>query len=130
MSFISISSAFDGGNIVVVDASSAAKVSLKIRPDPHTQLENKQFMQWFAFRSIAPPAVVNYEILNAGQSSFPKAWAGSSICVTTDRKTYKRIPSTYVNGVLGFTYDHSDAAAQVTNVGLYSSRIRSAKPRR
>ena len=49
---ISISSAFDAGNIKVV-STSATKAVLEIKPDPLTELEQKAHLQWFHFRATA-----------------------------------------------------------------------------
>ena len=93
MSTVSISCAFDAGNIEVTSLGSAAEpVLLKVRPDPLTELEKKSHMQWFYFRSMAfQPGTVRYEITNAGEVSFPEAWPGSQVCVSTDRKTWARV---------------------------------------
>ena len=95
MSMVSISCAFDAGNIEVTSLGSAAEpVLLKVRPDPLTELEKKAHMQWFYFRSMASQAgTVRYEITNAGEVSFPEAWPGSQVCVSTDRKTWTRVRS-------------------------------------
>ena len=49
---ISISAAFDAGNIKVV-STSATKAVLEIKPDPLTELEQKAHLQWFYFRATA-----------------------------------------------------------------------------
>ena len=44
-----ISSAFESGSIEVVDASDPADIQLKLVPEPHSELEDATFMQWFHF---------------------------------------------------------------------------------
>eukprot|EP00966_Prymnesium_polylepis_P010681 246186-Prymnesium_polylepis.2 len=120
---ISVSDAFDGGNIELVSITDH-KVSLHIKPDPYTELEQKHHLQartsprcehtcdgalnplnvpaqWFYFRSLVGTqgdAVVAYEITNAGAVSFPDAWPSSSVMYSTDRKSWKRIWSTSYEG--------------------------------
>ena len=107
---ISISSAFDAGNIKVV-STSATKAVLEIKPDPLTELEQKAHLQWFYFRATASePGTVQYEIKNAAQVSFPLAWEGSQVCVSTDRKVWTRVDATvydHERGVLCWPYAHT-----------------------
>ena len=111
---VSISSAFDAGNIEFI-GQEAEQVRLRIKPDPYTELEEKHHMQWFAFRStVDGPADVTYAIENAGEVSFPEAWPGSQVVASTDRKTWKRVESTYYDaetGTLSWKW-HSPAPAQ------------------
>lgn len=112
MKSVSISAAFDGGNIERVGSASAeGPVQLNIRPDPFTELEQKTHKQWFSFRSSAhsSAAVVRYEIVNAGSCSYPSAWPGSEVCVSTDRHNWHRVASTVydeASGVLAWEFDH------------------------
>ena len=96
---VSISDAYDGGNIEYVgqavsstdndpDGTFDVVVSLKIKPDPYTELEKVSHSQYFSFRSTVKLDVgdksdktmsVRYEILNAGETSYAVAWDGSSI---------------------------------------------------
>jgi hypothetical protein len=113
---VSISSAFDAGNIEVVsNRGTAEPLVLKIKPDPHTELEKKQHSQWFYFRStVAAPAKVSYEINNAGATSFPTAWAEAQVCASTDRKVWTRVGSTRYDaerGALQWTYEHDRASS-------------------
>lgn len=86
---VSISAAFDGGNIEVAGRT-AGVVQLAIRKDPYTELEKKSHMQWFAFRATLDSAeeggssAVAYEIVNAKDSSYSDAWPGSTVCVSQD----------------------------------------------
>jgi hypothetical protein len=51
---LSISDAYDGGNIELVNTrkdEDRLTVSLKIKPDPYTELEQTNHLQYFSFRS-------------------------------------------------------------------------------
>ena len=120
MTTVSISSAFDAGNIEccdVSDSGAAPVVSLKIRPDPFTELEKKRHSQWFYFRSTAVKAgIVGYEITNAHDVSFAEAWPGSQVCVSTDRKVWHRVSTTRYDadrGALVWSWAHTTIAPSV-----------------
>ena len=112
---VSISSAFDAGNIEVAFPPTATDVKLNIKPDPHTELEKKQHSQWFYFRAApSVPGVVNYEISNAHAVSYPKAWPGTQVCASTDRKEWVRLESTHFEeGALRWSYKHTRAGQSV-----------------
>mmetsp|Transcript_12575 Transcript_12575/g.13471 ORF Transcript_12575/g.13471 Transcript_12575/m.13471 type:complete len:492 (+) Transcript_12575:10-1485(+) len=97
---ISISDAYDGGNIEHVNQNKVVTegkqeknllVSLRIKPDPYTELEKVSHMQYFSFRSTLhtpddesnddhdDKISVKYQILNAGEASYSKAWDGSTV---------------------------------------------------
>ena len=60
-------------------------------------------LQWFYFRATASePGTVQYEIANAAAVSFPLAWEGTQVCVSTDRKVWTRVDAT--------TYDEERCA--------------------
>ena len=94
-------------------------VKLNIKPDPYTELEKKAHMQWFAFRATADSAAettVAYEIVNAKDCSFAAAWAGSSVCYSTDKETWKRVGSTAydeASGVLHWEWTHAGTESSV-----------------
>jgi hypothetical protein len=46
---LTISSAFESGSIEVVDASTPSNILLRLVPEPHSELEDATFMQWFHF---------------------------------------------------------------------------------
>ena len=87
--YISISDAFDGGNIQFVGQSLTSEnneitVELAIQKDPFSELEQTHHYQYFAFRATAVgPAEgvrVKFVIVNAGEVSYPAAWEGSTVC--------------------------------------------------
>ena len=56
-------------------------------------------MQWFAFRAFLTGArpssgPTKYEIVNAGDVSFPDAWPGAEVVASTDCKTWHRVRAT------------------------------------
>lgn len=113
---ISISAAFDAGNIKVLSTSAATAV-LEIKPDPLTELEQKSHLQWFYFRATASePGTVRYEITNAATVSFPEAWEDTQVCVSTDRRVWTRVEATTYDrerGALCWTYAHTASTPSV-----------------
>jgi len=108
----SISDAYDGGNIEYVGSNEttapyAIRIYLRIKSDPFTQLENKYHRQYFSFRCICQTpnntaAQLIFEILNAKDCSFPKAWLGTTVFVSTDLLSgWTRVSSTQYNSTMG-----------------------------
>ena len=114
---VTISDAFDAGNVELDPSSDAdpSKVRVRIKPDPYTELEEKSHMQWFAFRathdaSSSAEEKVTYEIANAGECSFAVAWRGAEVVASHDKKTWRRVPSTRYDeerGVLSWDWHHA-----------------------
>jgi hypothetical protein len=110
---ISISDAFDSGNIEVVSSEmddQSAMVRLRIKPDVFTELEKRQHFQYFCFRSticgqVAGEFNVTYVIENAGQAAFPYAWKGTTVFATsqsyTDADSWTRIRTTRYDEATG-----------------------------
>ena len=91
-----LSSAFDSGNIDVLDATDPADLQLAIRWDA-----GEEHRQWFHFRVAGAAGVpCTFRIVNAGQVSYPSAWPGYRACRTTDRQTWTRVDTDYVDGQL------------------------------
>jgi murein tripeptide amidase MpaA len=91
-----VSSAFDSGNIEVIDASDPSDVRLAIRRDA-----GDEHMQWFHFRvSGARGVPCTFRLTNAASASYPPAWEGYRAVVTTDRREWTRVATSYVGGVL------------------------------
>lgn len=91
MSFIKISSAFDGGNIQVIDAQNPENIQLALRPD-----NKAPFMQWFYFRvQEAGGMDLTIHIVNAHESSYPEAWPDYQAVVSYDRITWFRVDTSY-----------------------------------
>jgi murein tripeptide amidase MpaA len=91
-----ISSAFDSGNIEVVDATEPSDVRLRIQVDA-----GGDHYQWFHFRvSGASGIPSSFHLENAGGASYPSAWAGYQACRSVDGETWERVETTYDDGVL------------------------------
>jgi hypothetical protein len=99
---VSITSTFDAGNIECVngdDCTSDLGAQVKIKDDPHTDLEKKSHKQWFYFRAAGAFRGVNarFSIVNAGDVSYPEAWPESTIVYSYDRKEWLRCTDTTWN---------------------------------
>jgi len=115
---ISISDAYDGGRIELVDIKDQV-VSLRIKPDPYTELEKKSHLQYFSFRSSVQTddesesegLPITYEILNAGETSYANAWRDYTVFSTKsvgDPDSWRREQSTrYEDGKLIWKHDHT-----------------------
>ena len=77
---------------MISDESVAITVTLQVKPDVYTELENTSHMQYWSFRSFVSGSealitgaavesiIVKYVIANAKDASFPTAWPGTTIC--------------------------------------------------
>ena len=118
---ISISDAFDGGNIEFVETKQegcATNVALRIRPDPYTELEKVSHSQHFSFRSTVNTAdndTINatYVIQNADQASYANAW--HDYTVFTSKNPYnpnswtRKLDTIYQEGQLSWTHVHKQS---------------------
>ena len=88
---LQISSAFDGGNIIVKDASDPQNIRLEIARD-----HQSDFYQWFYFRVTGPAgSALNMVIENARDAAYPKGWENYSAVVSHDLEHWRRVPTTY-----------------------------------
>lgn len=86
-----ITSTFDGGNIIVKDASDPANIRLDIRKDSQSD-----FYQWFYFRVTGTKGTkLRMVIENAGGASYPKGWEDYNAVVSDDLMNWKRVPTSY-----------------------------------
>lgn len=93
---LSISSAFDGGNIIVKDASDPANIRLEIAKD-----HKSDFYQWFYFRVTGPVGQpLKMVIENAGSAAYPKGWENYQAVVSHDLEHWRRVPTSYDNTAL------------------------------
>jgi hypothetical protein len=122
---ISISDAFDGGNIQHVSTApstndpSVLEVALQIKSDKYTELERIQHLQYFCFRATINRGdddgnadhTVKYSVVNASKTSYPLAWKGSSVFYSNDYSDvdgWKRVVDTfYTEGNLWWEYPHT-----------------------
>lgn len=95
-----ISSAFDSGNIKVIDKHSNP-VELAIRID-----NQSDFYQWFHFR-LEGEVGKQYplRIANAGKAAYPAGWENYRVCASYDRHNWFRIDAQYDGSVLDFTVE-------------------------
>jgi murein tripeptide amidase MpaA len=92
---VSISSAFDGGNIRLV-AVEGDRVDLEIVKD-----RQSDFYQWFYFRVTgAKGRPLQLRILNCAGSAYPHGWDGYRACISSDRAEWVRADTAYAEGVL------------------------------
>lgn len=86
-----ISSDFDGGNIICLNADDAANIRLEIRKD-----NQSDFYQWFYFRlSDAKGRACRLNIENAGGAAYALGFEGYSAVASYDRENWFRVPGTY-----------------------------------
>ena len=92
---ISITSAFDGGNIHVVHIDGTT-ADLEIAKD-----HQSDFYQWFYFRVAgARGQALTLRVLNAGGSAYPMGWPGYRARVSNDREHWAMAETQYQGGVL------------------------------
>ena len=101
-SSLHISSDFDSGNIQVLDASNPMQVRLAIKPDtksPH--------FQWFHFKAegLTPGQTHHFQLCNASQSSYNKAWDGYQAVASYDHENWFRVPTSFDGTSLSFSLD-------------------------
>lgn len=96
MTNLHITSAFDGGNIIVHDAKDPKNIRLAIRPD-----NASDFFQWFYFRLTgAKGQPCRMVIENAKDAAYTGGWKDYKVCASYDRETWFRIPTTFESGEL------------------------------
>jgi murein tripeptide amidase MpaA len=92
---LSVSSAFDGGNIRVV-AIEGDRIDLEIARD-----HQSDFYQWFYFRVTGGAGrSLTLRILNCAGAAYPMGWDGYNACISEDREEWRRTASAYRDGVL------------------------------
>jgi murein tripeptide amidase MpaA len=93
---LSVSSAFDGGNIRL-RAIEGDRIDLEIVRD-----EQSDFYQWFYFRLTgAAGRPLELRIVNAGGAAYPLGWPGYRACLSYDRDYWQRVAETsYEDGIL------------------------------
>jgi murein tripeptide amidase MpaA len=97
---ISISAAFDSGNINVLALNSPDDIQLEIVKDAHSH-----FYQWFHFRLTGAADVpCTLKIMNCGGSAYPGGWPGYCARVSEDRENWLLAPTQYNDGVLTIKY--------------------------
>ncbi|MGN0927477.1 M14 family metallopeptidase [Ectopseudomonas mendocina] len=94
-----ISADFDSGNIQVIDASDPQHVLLAMRPDL-----NSHHFQWFHFQvaGLQPGQRYGFNLTNAGQSAYNRAWDGYQAAASYDQQDWFRVSTRYQDGQLHF----------------------------
>lgn len=94
-----ISADFDSGNIQVIDASDPQHVLLAMRPDL-----NSHHFQWFHFQvdGLQPGRRYGFNLTNAGQSAYNRAWDGYQAVASYDQQDWFRVPTRFEDGQLRF----------------------------
>jgi len=112
---LSISTAFDSGNIRVVAARDDG-FDLEIVTD-----HQSDFYQWFHFRLLgAAGRTVTLRIVNAAQSAYPAGWPDYRACVSEDRETWARADTGYADGVLTIRHTPAGNSAWFAYFAPYS----------
>ncbi|MDE0933029.1 MAG: M14-type cytosolic carboxypeptidase [Novosphingopyxis baekryungensis] len=116
---LSISSAFDSGNIIVesIDSDSA---KLRIAKD-----HASEFYQWFHFRvSCAPGTRLQLNVTDLNGSAYPGGWQDYNAAVTEDRVDWLRAPSSWNkdadNGTLSIDWTCESGTAWFAYFAPYS----------
>ncbi len=94
---ITVNSAFDGGNIEVVNADDPRDIRLNIKKD-----NASDFYQWFYFRLTGAKDQASRMVFeNAKEAAFVGGWENYRACASYDRKHWFRVDTTsYENGQL------------------------------
>ena len=88
---ISVSAAFDSGNIDVRRCTGPDDIELAIRKDAHSD-----FYQWFHFRlSGARGVACTLRIVDLAGSAYPGGWPGYRAVVSVDRQHWTRAETSY-----------------------------------
>ena len=113
---ISISSAFDAGNIRVV-GTDGDTATLEIVKD-----HLSDFYQWFHFRLAGSGGrEVTLKIVNAGGSAYPHGWPDYRACVSMDREDWVRVDDTsYADGTLTIRFTPETDLVWVAYFAPYS----------
>lgn len=113
---ITISSAFDAGNIRVV-SQNGDSAELEIVKD-----HLSDFYQWFHFRLAGSNGrEVILKITNCGGSAYPKGWPDYRACVSADRQEWLRIEGTsYDEGVLTIRFTPDEDIVWIAYFAPYS----------
>lgn len=116
---ISITSAFDSGNIRIVsiiDTAEGVRAELEIVKD-----RQSDFYQWFHFR-VAGVAGRDVElaITNCATSAYPDGWSGYKARVSEDRETWLLADTSYADGTLTIRLSPDSNAVWVAYFAPYS----------
>ncbi len=113
---ITISSAFDAGNIRVVNVN-GDEADLEIVKD-----HSSDFYQWFHFRIAGGGGrEVTLRILNCAGSAYPNGWPDYKACVSSDREEWYRAEDTsFADGILNIRFTPETDCVWVAYFAPYS----------
>jgi len=95
-----ISHNFDSGSIAVIDSNDINNIQLELTTD-----NNDNTMQWFHFRCHTNAGLSHtIRILNAGESSFSRAWGNYQAMASYDKVNWFRVPTQFINSQLVINY--------------------------
>ena len=116
---LSITSAFDSGNIRVLSTNETAggtSADLEIVTD-----HQSDFYQWFHFRVAgAAGKDVTLRIVNCGGSAYPDGWEGYKARISDDRENWLLADTSYADGVLTIQVSPDTNALWVAYFAPYS----------
>lgn len=92
---ITITSAFESGNIRVLRADEPGDIRLEIKSDGKAD-----FFQWFYYRVEGPEGLRVMTFENAAKASYVDGWKDYHACASYDLEEWFRVPSRYENGKL------------------------------
>jgi len=96
-----ITSAFDSGNINVVNSDNPENVRLTIKND-----NKSDFFQWFHFRvSGVADTLCGYVIENAGDAAYAEGWENYKVCASYDRENWFRVDTNYDGTTLTWEFE-------------------------
>jgi len=112
---LSISSAFDGGNIHLVQQD-GDRVDLEIVRD-----HLSDFYQWFYFRLAGGAGrAIQLRLLNCAGAAYPDGWADYRACVSADREEWERVETDYRDGVLTISLTPSSDSVWIAYFAPYT----------
>ena len=116
---ISISSAFDSGNIRVLsitDTAAGVRAELEIVTD-----HQSDFYQWFHFRlANAAGREVELAIVNGAGSAYPDGWPGYAARMSEDRENWFLTDTRYADGTLTICLTPDSNAVWIAYFAPYS----------
>jgi murein tripeptide amidase MpaA len=112
---LSISSAFDGGNIRMV-GQDGDRVDLEIAKD-----HQSDFYQWFYFRVTGGRGrALSLRILNCAGAAYPLGWKDYRACLSEDRDEWRRVDTSFDQGVLTIEVTPSSDSVWVAYFAPYT----------
>lgn len=113
---IRVTSAFDGGNAEVIEASAPDAIRLRIRKDA-----GDKFLQWFSFRvSGCREEELVIRIENAHQASYRRGYVDYRAVASSDRVEWRRVPTELDGGALIIRHRSSADAVHFAYFAPYS----------